>query len=278
MTRRTHGRNRNPLGLMALEPRWMFDGAAAVDASHADSAIPTPVEVKAADPSRNNGRKEVVFVDTSVTDYKTLEAAVKDGIGIVEIDGSKDGLAQLAKWSETHTGYDSISILGHGLDGVQKIGATALSSALIQDAQANEWLAEIGASLTPDGDIRLYGCDVAKSESGQQFVKDLAAATGADVAASTDVTGKSGDWALEYTHGDSYEIAPLDIGKLSFFEHELSRSASMNGASQSGSSLLVRFTYNFSTATETCIYVQRLFGDSSATEYFLGNNLGCVDN
>ena len=79
-------RQRIDLGLLALEPRWMFDGAAVADAAHAvpDAAakalipnVPMPVEVRAADPSKDNGKKEVVFVDTSVADYKTLEAAIK---------------------------------------------------------------------------------------------------------------------------------------------------------------------------------------------------------
>jgi large repetitive protein len=128
-------RRRNNLGLMALEPRWMFDGAAAVDAAHAaaDASAkalipdaPAPVEVRAADPSKDGGKKEVVFIDTSVADYKTLEAAVKPGVEIEEIDGGRSGLAQMAKWAETHTGYDSITILSHGAEGAVKIGSDIL--------------------------------------------------------------------------------------------------------------------------------------------------------
>jgi hypothetical protein len=50
-------RRHNTLGLMALEPRWMFDGAAMADAAHAAPDVaaraqipdaPAPVEVKIA--------------------------------------------------------------------------------------------------------------------------------------------------------------------------------------------------------------------------------------
>lgn len=282
-----HKRRKSNLGLLALEPRWMFDGAAAVDAAHAapDAAAkalipdaPAPAQMRAADTAQNNGRKEVVFIDTSVADYKTLEAAVKPGVEIEEIDGGQSGLAQIAKWAETHSGYDSISILGHGVDGAQKIGATSLSSTVLQDPQAREQLATIGASLTPNGDLLLYGCDVAKSQSGRQFVDELAAVTGADVAASIDTTGTSGNWTLEYNSGVVGQDIAFDARDLIAYSHDLARSASMNSASQSGGNLLVRYTYNFSSATETYISVQKQFGDFAvATEFYLGNSISGVD-
>jgi AraC-like DNA-binding protein len=40
MTKTKPVRRRSNLGLMALEPRWMFDGAAVVDAAHAAADAP----------------------------------------------------------------------------------------------------------------------------------------------------------------------------------------------------------------------------------------------
>ncbi|MBF0393082.1 MAG: DUF4347 domain-containing protein, partial [Alphaproteobacteria bacterium] len=195
-------RRRTSLGLLALEPRWMFDGAAMADAA---DAAPAPVEVHPADPSRNDGKREVVFVDTSVAGYQTLEAAVKAGVAIVEIDGGASGLAQIAKWAESHTGYDSISILSHGGKASVRIGTDTLSNASLTNAAVQAELAQIGHSLKADGDLLLYGCDVAKGVDGRRFIDGLAAATGADVAASTDTTGaaaRGGDWTLEKATGD----------------------------------------------------------------------------
>ncbi|MBF0392759.1 MAG: hypothetical protein HQL38_08760, partial [Alphaproteobacteria bacterium] len=82
MTTVTRKHSGASLGLMVLEPRWMFDGAAIGDVVHVadapsfDAAVPhvepiadipapapAPAPARAAEP-----RLEVVFVDTSVPD------------------------------------------------------------------------------------------------------------------------------------------------------------------------------------------------------------------
>ncbi|WP_277948863.1 DUF4347 domain-containing protein [Magnetospirillum sp. 15-1] len=192
----------------------MFDGAAVVDAAHAaaDAAakalipvVAAPSVVREADSSKDGGKKEVAFVDTSVADYKTLEAGIRDGVEIVEIHGGESGLAQMAAWAESHTGYDSIHVLSHGSEATLHLGSDTITDASLSSATAKAELAEIGHALKAGGDILIYGCDVAKGADGQAFVADLAAVTGADVAASDDVTGaaaKGGDWTLETRSGD----------------------------------------------------------------------------
>ncbi len=54
-------------------------------------------------------------------------------------------------------------------------------------------------------DILIYGCNLAESDTGEQFVKTLAQLSGTDVAASDDITGHAllgGDWDLEYRVGN----------------------------------------------------------------------------
>ena len=54
-----------------------------------------------------------------------------------------------------------------------------------------------GAALTADADILIYGCNVAQSDAGRSLIDALARLTGADVAASDDLTGHAdlgGDW------------------------------------------------------------------------------------
>jgi VCBS repeat-containing protein len=199
--------------MMALEPRWMFDGAAAVDAAHAaaDAAahalIPvtvSPVEVRAADPTKDSGKKEVAFVDTSIAGYQVLEAGIHDGIAIVEIAGGQSGLAQMAQWAESHSGFDAIHILSHGAEGQINIGSDVITDASLSTAVVQAELAEIGHALKAGGDLLIYGCDVAKGADGLSFISDLSAGSGADVAASTDITGaaaKGGNWTLESSVG-----------------------------------------------------------------------------
>jgi hypothetical protein len=58
--------------------------------------------------------------------------------------------------------------------------------------------------LAPDADIFLYGCSVAATPEGRSLVDLIATLTGADVAASSNLTGapaKGGDLAFEYESG-----------------------------------------------------------------------------
>ena len=55
------------------------------------------------------------------------------------------------------------------------------------------------------GDILIYGCDVSEGSTGLQLIDSIAKATGADVAASRDLTGAArlgGNWTLEDNTGN----------------------------------------------------------------------------
>ena len=66
------------------------------------------------------------------------------------------------------------------------------------------WVKEWAKGLVSDAEILLYGCNVAKGDLGAAFAQRLSQLTGANVAASTSLTGsakKGGDWELGYTTG-----------------------------------------------------------------------------
>ena len=72
-------------------------------------------------------------------------------------------------------------------------------------------LASWSDALTGDADLLIYGCDLGSSAEGEMFVESVAAITGADVAASDDLTGAAelgGDWDLELNVG-TVETAAL---------------------------------------------------------------------
>ncbi|AUP76932.1 hypothetical protein CWS02_19965 [Enterobacter sp. EA-1] len=120
---------------------------------------------------------------------------------MVLLDSSKDGLSQMAEWAQTHSGYDAIHIISHGAEGRLYLGDLTLDSTTLASRQSD--LSALGAALTDSGDILLYGCSVASGE-GVNFINSLASATGADVAASSDLTGsvaKGGNWTLEKSVG-----------------------------------------------------------------------------
>jgi len=215
-------RSKPSLGLMTLEPRLMFDGAAAITAAHATlsaatkaliPAVAAPVEVRPADPTHDNGNKEVVFVDSSVSDWQALVAGVEKtnpGVEIELIDGTEGGLAQIATWAETHSGYNAIHILSDGGEATLTLGTDSLTDASLSNATVQAELGEIGTALNAGGELALYASKIGAGSDGQQFISDLAADTGAVVAAADHPMGTSGGWSLD-TATSTTTVAPLSI-------------------------------------------------------------------
>ncbi len=216
---------------MALEPRMLFDGAVAATVAETATAVPSAdaahapasgqdahsgSENLAATPAgTTDNRQEVVFVDSSVKDYQQLVSALKPGTEVVVLDGSQDGLRQIADYLDGRRDIDAIHVFSHGDAGKVQLGNVWIDDAYV--AANNALLADIGSALNSSGDILLYGCHVGADGSGVNFIQSLAAATGADIAASTDPTGaadKGGDWVLEATRG-SVETVSLNIGSYS---------------------------------------------------------------
>src|SRR3569832_1881389 len=297
-----HGRNGRPnasgklplkksrSAILALEPRIVFDGAAGVDVAHAVADRPhvmtvflfvfSTIQVRAADPAKDNGRKEAVFVDTSVSNYQTLIDGVRPGVEINLIDAGHSGLTQLAEWAETHSGYDAIYILSHGSQGQVHLGTDTLTRADLSSASVKLELSAIGHALSSDGDLLLYGCDVAVGSDGQRFIDDLAAATGADVAASTDATGaadKGGNWILERQQGQIDTASPFDAQAVQSYSNLLATFDFESGASGDGTKVAQQTIVSVSivvTATDNNMTVQT--GDNNHRNKNNANESGIV--
>lgn len=216
--------------LMALEPRIMFDASVGVVAQDAAQATTEPTadstskestakDTAAADTRSTQGsqstatseRHEVVFVDGQVGNVQQLIAGLSSTAEIVVLDPSKDGLQQMADYLKGREGLDAVHLLSHGADGTVQVGNVWLSSSNL--AAHSAALESIGAALKADGDLMIYGCRVGESGTGQSFIDQLAAITGADVAASADDTGAAslgGNWTLE-SHSGAIETTALDV-------------------------------------------------------------------
>jgi len=140
----------------------------------------------------------IVFIDAAVPDYRTLIAGLPNNSTYFVLDTQKDGVAQIEQYLAGYSNLDSIQILSHGSQGSLYLGNTVLSNNTLKKYQ--DQLASIGSHLKDTGDILFYGCNVAQGDMGLQFIDALAKATGADVAASNDITGSAAlgsDWQLE---------------------------------------------------------------------------------
>ncbi|MBE9398609.1 DUF4347 domain-containing protein [Pontibacterium sp. N1Y112] len=148
-----------------------------------------------------NDGNTLVIVDSSVVGWQRLVDT--SAVTVVVLDVDQDGVAQIAAAISSRGPIDSVHIVSHGSDGALHLGNTILNASNLDQYQA-EWLS-IKAGLANDADILLYGCSVAEGDEGMEFISDLAAVTGADVAASDDKTGAAnlgGDWVLEQSYGE----------------------------------------------------------------------------
>ncbi len=156
----------------------------------------------------------LVVIDTGVAGYEDLLADLDPDTEVLLIDSHVNGLQQLADYVEGRDDITSIHILSHGDQGEITLGNAVINNDTLPQYEA--LFAQIGESLTEDGDLLLYGCNVAEDGIGVDFVTRVAEVTDADVAASTDLTGAAeldGDWDLEYTIG---QIDGADLELTSF--------------------------------------------------------------
>ncbi len=157
---------------------------------------------------------QVVFIDSTVYDYAALLDGVAPGTEVYLLDPQEDGLQQIAAALAGQTGISSISIIAHGGDGAIRLGDSIVNADTVAHSQTA--LAAIGASLAPGGDILLDSCDTGAGTTGQALVDQIAAATGANVAASSHLVGDvaAGDgWNLDVTSTGSPMAAPQVLSK-----------------------------------------------------------------
>ena len=148
----------------------------------------------------------LVIVDSSVDGYELLIDDIRnnqtDALVFV-LDSRQDGVAQITQFLSGQSNVRSVHIVSHGTDGEVNLGATDLSANSLA-AYAGE-IASWSSALSVDADILFYGCNLAASESGQELIESLGTLTGADIAASDDLTGHEslgGDWDLEFVYGE----------------------------------------------------------------------------
>ncbi len=216
--------------IQALEPRMMLDGAAVATAidtiddlananktdldkklkennfkTEQDTKLPF---VNRESINQNTRTKQFVFIDSAIDDIEVLIESFDDNTEVHIIQSDVDGFKEMQNILADEKNIDGIHVIGHG-----SIGQIAFGDAILNSDTLNEYkqtLKDIGASLSADGDILFYGCNIAADESGEILIKQIAEITEADVAASDDVTGKGGDWDLE-KHTGIIETKNIDV-------------------------------------------------------------------
>lgn len=158
----------------------------------------------------------LVFLLDNLPDRECLAENLPADTTVVYLDSRTNALARMAGYLAMLPAgsVGAIHLVSHGSSGSLSLGSLTLDNGNLHDHAVT--LAKIGEALTADGDLLLYGCNVASGEAGQAFIAALAEATGADVAASDDLTGNTaqgGDSVLEAFTG-SIENAALKLDAM----------------------------------------------------------------
>ena len=193
----------------SLEERVLFDGVPdatfLLPSSDAQSDIPVQTQMEHAEFS---APRELILIDAGVQDSEQIVASIlesksESALEIRFLDRESDGVQQISDiLSSANYDYDAIHIISHGDEGQVNLGNTALTSENLS-SYADE-IAGWSDALTENADLLFYGCDLAGNAEGEQFIESISAMTGADVAASDDLTGAAelgGDWDLELNVG-----------------------------------------------------------------------------
>jgi hypothetical protein len=178
----------------------------------------------ASNPVQDGVRQELVFVDTDVKNYQELlndiynQSDAERNIQVILLDNDRDGIQQITQALSQYSNLDAVHLISHGSDGSVDIGNSQLNFESLTRNQ--ETIIAWGNSFTENGDLLIYGCDVAETQFGQDFIDSLSSLTSTDVAASVDTTGNSslgGDWILEFSTGSiETAVAPSAAAQASW--------------------------------------------------------------
>ena len=157
-------------------------------------------------------KHQIVFADSQVKDCESLTETANPDTEIVILKADRDGIEQIAETLKQRKNIAAVHILSHGAAASLQLGSTELNLCNIESYRnyLEKWFAlpaaeaNSNSSITAKPEILLYGCNVAATEAGVAFVQRLSQLTGANIAASDNLTGSAalgGDWVLEVTTG-----------------------------------------------------------------------------
>ncbi|NEO87659.1 MAG: CHAT domain-containing protein [Spirulina sp. SIO3F2] len=157
---------------------------------------------------------QAVFIDRYADRPEELLYGAAPGTVSQIIEAHENGVSviseQLAVISDAVGALDSVAIVAEG-----NVGSFWLGNQWVRSDNINTYQAQLqqwGSALKDNADILLYSCFTALGITGEALVASIATLTGADVAASVDVTGSAnygGNWILESSTGSIETQTPF---------------------------------------------------------------------
>jgi Domain of unknown function (DUF4347)/Malectin domain/Kelch motif/Calx-beta domain len=214
--------------------------------------------------------KTIVFIDRNIADAMAVMDNVQADVKIF-LDAAGDGVSQITEILKQYHGLSGIDIISHGDIAELQLGTGLLNTSSLASygTQLQQWR----SALAPEADIIFHGCNVAAGIFGQDFVEEIGNLTGADVAASVDLTGSSalgGDWDLEFATGEIETTLAVRAGLQSSYNAVLH-------AGQPAVSLPLLPLQTVGTPVARInsgggAYVDNLGNTWSADQYFVGSS------
>ncbi|MDJ0571132.1 MAG: choice-of-anchor Q domain-containing protein [Pleurocapsa sp. MO_192.B19] len=145
----------------------------------------------------------IVFIDSKVDNYQSLIAGIAPEAKIVLINPANDGVEKITETLKT-ANYQEVHLISHGSPGCLNLGNNQLNLDNLDNyaSELQTWFHTSSCIAHPVKLVLLYGCNVAAGDAGAEFIAKLKQLTGAEIAATSNLTGNKtlgGDWELEVT-------------------------------------------------------------------------------
>ncbi|MGL6340801.1 MAG: DUF4347 domain-containing protein, partial [Waterburya sp.] len=154
----------------------------------------------------------IAFIDSGVSCYATLAQAIKSPTTVVVLDSQIDKVQQITH-SLQQGNYQEVHLISHGSPGCLNLGNTQLSLDTLENytPDLKTWFSTTSnlSVSSQSCTLLIYGCNVASGDAGIEFITKLQQLTGANIVASTSLTGNAiqgGNWDLEVSTNPDRDI------------------------------------------------------------------------
>lgn len=140
----------------------------------------------------------LAFIDSNLPDINTLVAGLPDHIEYHLLHPQLPALQQMAALCSDRVGLSALHVICHGAPGELHLGNEVIDLAAL--SRSRDAVLSLSNAMAEEGEILLYGCEVAAGAAGRRFVDTLSLMTGLHVAAATHKVGHAdlgGAWDLD---------------------------------------------------------------------------------
>ena len=166
--------------------------------------------------------KILVIIDPNVANPQQLAAGVISGAEVKILDAYRDGIIQITEILRENPNIATLHLVSHGSPGCIYLGNSELSLDTLPQyaAELTTWFSpspHLPVSPSPrlkTPSLLLYGCNVAQSDAGAEFLGRLQQITQAKIQASSSKIGNSelgGNWQLDIAVGETSALNTAEI-------------------------------------------------------------------